>query len=112
MANLFIIVSDADPRLLTDVTFPFLRQVKRNNWMDQIRLIFWGPSQKTIVSALELKSQVMDLCNLLPDNIYASQICADDYHIGDKLEELGVTLVEISSLVNEMLHEGWKQLTF
>ena len=80
--------------------------------MDEIRVIFWGPSERVIVSTLELKSQVMGLMDLLKENLMASQQIAQDYLIEDKLESLGLNLLDVEELVIEMLQAGWKQLIF
>lgn len=61
MDKVFILVSDADPRILTDVVFPYARNAIREHWMEEVVLILWGPIQRTVVSVLELKAEVMDL---------------------------------------------------
>ncbi|MHA1585193.1 MAG: DsrE family protein [Promethearchaeota archaeon] len=112
MNRMFIIVSNADPRIMTDVAFPYVRNASRNGWMNSIRLILWGPSQKSIVQALELKAAIMDLLKEDHVEIWACKQCSEDYQISDKLEQLGVIIKYIGEDISEMLKEGWYQLTF
>ena len=112
MANLFVIITAADPRIFTDVAIPYVRQAIKKKWWDRIRVILWGPVEKTVVSQLELKTQTMDLVNILGDDVIACQQCADDYYIGDKLTKLGVSLDSVGELVTQMLKDDWKQLIF
>ncbi|MHA1777426.1 MAG: hypothetical protein ACTSWC_11675 [Promethearchaeota archaeon] len=112
MEKVFIIIADADPRILTDVVFPYARNAIRNKWMEEIVLILWGPIQRTVVGALELKSQVMDLVETEQISVWASNQCSDDYNVSDKLRELGVTVQFIGEKVSTMLKEGWYQLSF
>ncbi len=112
MTKLFLIISAADPRILTDVALPYIRNAHKNHWMDQIRVILWGPSEKTVVSTLELKAQVMDLANLLGKDLIACKQCAEDYNITDRLEKLNVSLEYVGELITNMLKDDWKQLVF
>lgn len=112
MDKVFILIADADPRILTDVVFPYARNAVRNQWIEEIVLILWGPIQKTVVGALELKSQVMDLVAADHISVWACKQCSDDYNVSEKLEELGVTVQYVGEKVSNMMKEGWHQLTF
>lgn len=112
MSKIFLLITSGDPRILTDVVFPYVRNAKKHGWMDTIRVIFWGPSEKVLVSALEVKAQIIDLVDLLPENVFACQECAEDYHIKDLIEALGVNVEFIGQLISDMLKEEWLQLTF
>lgn len=112
MSNIFLLITSGDPRIFTDVVFPYVRNAKKNKWMDTIRVFFWGPAEKVLVSALEVKAKVMDLVELIPENVYACRECAEDYNIKDLLENLGVSVQFIGEMISNLLNEGWAQLTF
>ncbi|MHA1674138.1 MAG: hypothetical protein ACTSYI_10980 [Promethearchaeota archaeon] len=112
MDKLIIIVSDADPRILTDVAFTYARNAIRQQWMNEILLVLWGPSQTTVVGTLELKAAVMDLIEMEGIQVVASQQCAEDYRVDDKLEKLGISLISVGEKISELLKEGWHQLSF
>ncbi|MCF2139180.1 MAG: DsrE family protein [Candidatus Lokiarchaeota archaeon] len=105
-------VSDADPRILTDVVFPYARNAIREHWMEEVVLILWGPIQRTVVSVLELKAEVMDLVETEKISVWACKQCSDDYKVSERLIELGVSVQFVGEKISSMLKEGWHQLTF
>lgn len=112
MDKVFILVSDADPRILTDVVFPYARNAIREHWMEEVVLILWGPIQRTVVSVLELKAEVMDLVETEKISVWACKQCSDDYKVSERLIELGVSVQFVGEKISSMLKEGWHQLTF
>jgi hypothetical protein len=112
MSKLFMIISSGDPRIITDVAIPYVRNALKNKWMEKIRVFFWGPSERVLISALEVKAQVMDLVQLVSNEVYACQQCAEDYNIAEKIENLGVKVEYIGEMVSEMLKSEWIQLNF
>ncbi len=112
MDKLFIIVCDADPRIMTDVAFMYARNAIKNGWMSEVIVILWGPSQRTLVGALELKAEAMSLNEIENISVWACKECSDNYQITEKLENLDVTVKYIGEDVSNMLKEGWCQLSF
>ncbi len=111
MAKLFILLASGDPRILTDVVNIYVRNAKNKGWMEAIRIILWGPSEKVVVTQVDLKSVVMDLVSQ-GFEVWACKQCADDYSVTEKLEALGVKVVEVGAPVSQMINEGWQHLSF
>ncbi|MHA1519917.1 MAG: hypothetical protein ACTSRK_07010 [Promethearchaeota archaeon] len=112
MDKLFLLICDADPRILTDVAFTYARNAIKQHWMEEVMVILWGPSQTTVVGTLELKAAVMDLIGTEGIQVVASEQSAEDYRVTDKLEKLGISLIPIGEKITSLLKEGWHQLTF
>ncbi len=112
MDKLFLLICDADPRILNDVAFTYARTAIKQKWMDEILLVLWGPSLTSVISTLELKAAVMDLIEMEGIQVVASQQCAEDYRVTDKLEKLGISLISVGEKITGLLKEGWHQLSF
>lgn len=112
MDKLVIILTNADPRVMSDVAFPYANAAIEKGWISEIVILLWGPPERTVISTLELKAAVMDLVEKEHIQVWACQVCSEDYHISDRLEDLGITVKPIGEALTNMLKEGWLQLSF
>ena len=112
MDKIFLLVSDADPRIIIDVVFTYARNAIKRQWMDEVMVILWGPSQTTVVGTIELKAAVMEMVEMKGIQVVASEQCAEDYRVTDKLEKLGVSLISVDEKISILLKEGWHHLSF
>jgi hypothetical protein len=106
-----MILSSADTVVHDDLSFKYAYNALKQGWMDQVRVILWGPTEKIAAEDKDFIEQV----KLLIDSgveIYACKACSDNYGTSEKLEEIGIIVQYMGTFVTEMLKEGWYQLTF
>lgn len=111
MHRVFMILSSADTVVHDDLSFKYAYNALKQGWMDQVRVILWGPTEKIDAEDKDFIEQV----KLLIDSgveIYACKACSDNYGTSEKLEEIGIIVQYMGTFVTEMLKEGWYQLTF
>jgi hypothetical protein len=106
-----MILSSADTAVHDNLSFKYAYNALKQGWMDQVRVILWGPTEKIDAEDKDFIEQV----KLLIDSgveIYACKACSDNYGTSEKLEEIGIIVQYMGTFVTEMLKEGWYQLTF
>ena len=111
MHRVFIIMSSKDIVVHRELSFPYSYNSKSKGWMDEVRVILWGPTEKIVVENLEFREQV----RLLMDagvEVYACKSCGDNFGVTEELEKIGIDVRYVGTFVTEMLKEGWYQLTF
>jgi hypothetical protein len=111
MEKLFFIIANADPLVIKEVVFMYGINSLKKNWMDKVRIIFWGPSQLTLINSPELQEKLNEFRNLGGEP-WACKRCAEDLGTFDKLLKLNIHLESVGTILTEMLKEGWHQLTF
>ena len=106
-----MILSSADTVVHAELSFKYAYNALKQGWMDQVRVILWGPTEKIAAEDEDFIEQV----KLLIDSgveVYACKACSDNFGTSEKLEEIGIIVQYMGTFVTEMLKEGWYQLTF
>lgn len=49
MHRVFIILSSADIIVYEELSFPYATNSLKQEWMDQVRVILWGPTERIAV---------------------------------------------------------------
>ncbi len=111
MERLFVIVATADKLVQKEMCLMYATNALKKGWMDQVRVIFWGPSQLTLIGNKDVQEKLDDF-RAAGGEAWACKRCSEDLGVVDQLVRLGVRLEPIGALLTEMLKEGWHQLTF
>ncbi|UJG41478.1 MAG: DsrE family protein [Candidatus Heimdallarchaeum aukensis] len=111
MNKVFLILTSGDVVVHQEASFPYAINAKKLKWMDEVRVILWGPTEKIAAEDKNFQEYVLALLNAGVE-VIACKACSDNFGVSDKLEELGIDVKYVGTLVTEMLKEGWHQLTF
>jgi len=109
--KVFVLWSSGDREVALEVGLIYPLNAAKNKWMDEVKVIIFGPSEK--VAAYD--SQVQEILKQLQDTgveILACKWCADRMNITSILEELGIKVVYVGSIISQLLKDGWASLTF
>ena len=111
MDKLFMILTSRDKEVHKEVGFKYAPNALKHEWMDQVRVILWGPTERLAAEDKEFQNQIK---NLLANGVevYACKACSDGYGVSEKLASLDINVKYVGSMVTEMLKEGWHQLSF
>ena len=83
----------------------------KKDWMDEVRVILWGPTEKLAIENNWFKEQIKFLIDSGLE-VYACKACSDEYGVSQQLADLGVNVDYMGRFTVKMLKEGWHQLTF
>ena len=109
--KVFVIVASQDREVILEpgLLYPFNAATK--GWMDDVAIIFFGPSEKVAATDEEVQDRVREALSAgIP--VMACRRCADGFGLTDTLEALGLDVIYVGSLISDLLKEGWASLTF
>lgn len=109
--KLAVIWSSSDAEVARNVAFMYARNSMIRGWWDQVRLIVWGPSAKTLAHDANLQLDLSALADAGVD-IYACKACADSYGVSERLARVGVQVMYMGQPLTDMLKQGWRVLNF
>lgn len=105
-----ILWTSGDREVALKMVFMYAYYCKKNSWMDNVRLLVWGPSGKLLVEDTVLQGRLKDLKQVGVE-LYACKACADLYGISDKLTQLGITVMYTGQMLAELQKSGWHVLS-
>lgn len=111
MNRVFMILSSADLVVHDELSFKYAYNAKKQGWMDQVRVILWGPTEKIAAENREFQEQIRLLLDADVE-VIACKSCSDNFGVSEELEKLGIDVQYVGTYVTEMLKDGWYQLTF
>lgn len=111
MDKIFMILSSADVVVHEELSFKYAFNAMKHKWMEEVRVILWGPTEQMAADSEDFAEQVRILIASGVE-VIACKACSDGFGVSEKLEEIGINVQYVGTLVTEMLKEGWYQLTF
>ena len=78
----------------------------RNGFMDDLRLVLWGPAERTIAKNEELKEMVREYQGL-GKTVFACKTCSDRYKVTEQMENLGCVVDYVGSIVSQWMKDGF-----
>ena len=104
-SKLVIIVSQAEENAIWTGIFLAIKGT-RNDFMDDIRLVLWGPSEKVIAENQELQQMIKEYL-ALGKTVWACKTCSDRYGVTEAMLKLGCEVDYVGSLVTGWLKQGF-----
>ena len=112
MANrVFALVCTADREVLLEVGLVYPRNAAKNKWLDEVKVIFFGPSEKLAAYDAEVQAQIKEIKGYGVE-VLACKWCSDRMNITPLLEGRGIKVVYVGSIISQLIKDGWAQLTF
>ena len=111
MDRQLIVWTSGDREVALKMVFMYAYNCKKQGWMDNVRLLVWGPSGRLLVEDKELQKYLGKLRKVGVE-LYACKGCADMYGISPKLAKLGVNVMYTGTMLADLQKDGWHVLTF
>lgn len=109
--KVFILLSSGDKEVALEVGLIYPLNAAKNKWMDEVRVIIFGPAEKVAAYSPEVQEKLKELQEAGVE-IMACKWCADRMNITGILEEAGIKVVYVGSIISQLLKDGWASLTF
>jgi len=108
--KLAIILASGDCKVL-EMGLIYAKNVVAHDWMDDMRLFLFGPSEVTIATDPDLHQLVKAIIEegVVPQ---ACRWCSDKYGVSDMLRALGCEVEYIGSPVSEAINAGYTPMTW
>ncbi|GAI50175.1 unnamed protein product [marine sediment metagenome] len=109
--KVFVVLSSGDREVALEVGLVYPLNAAKNKWMDEVKLIIFGPSEKLAAYDAEVQGRMKELQEVGIE-VMACKWCADRMNITGILEEAGIKVVYVGSIISQLLKDGWASLTF
>lgn len=102
--ELVVLWTSADPDVAHRVGLMYTHAAKRFGWFERVRLVIWGPSQRTLVGDKDLKAKVEEMQG---DGVrlQACIACADSFGIAGELEAIGFEVLPMGEPLSGFLKD-------
>ncbi len=107
-----IIVSGAEEKQKAMVGITYSLNVKRNNLLDDVKVIFFGPSENAIADGdVDFVSAVRKLMDLKIMPIACSGV-ANRQNLNPGLQKMGLLIDNVGPIISNYIKEGYEVITF
>ena len=108
-SKILVIISTAEKeKALTGIMYAVNAQ--KNNWMENVKVIFFGPFENLICQDEEVAAAASQLLDY--DTPIACKFLSDRDAISDRLDELGFDVQYVGSIISNSVKEGFIPLVF
>lgn len=109
--TLLVVWSSGDPEVAEKVCFMYTYNAKKWGWFKEVIFVVWGPSAKLLSENKDLQESVRKMGD---EGIIleACVACARMYGVEDDLEELGIDVKGMGTVLTEYLKKGYPNITF
>ena len=105
MDRLLVIIATRDiDKIQTAVKYA--AYAKTSGWMDDVEIIFFGPSEKVLASNPDLLSQVVRISRDNSLRVGACKSIADEEFISNKLEISGLNVFYVGEYISSQIKNG------
>lgn len=109
--KVFVILSSGDREVALEVGLIYPLNAAKNGWMEEVKLILFGPSEKLAAYDTEVQHRLQELQGTGTE-IIACKWCADRMKITEMLESAGIKVLYVGPIISQLLKDGWASLTF
>ena len=109
--KVFVLLSSGDRQVALEVGLRYPLNAAKNQWVDEVKLIIFGPSEKIVAYDGEVQEVVKEL-QKTGIEVMACKWCADRMDITGRLEEAGIEVVPVGPIISQLIKDGWTALTF
>jgi hypothetical protein len=109
--KVFVILSTADREVALEAGLIYPLNAAKNKWMDEVKVIFFGPSEKLAAFDSDIQGRIKELKESGVE-VLACVWCAKRMNIVKNLEDTGIKVIGVGSIISQLLKDGWASLTF
>jgi hypothetical protein len=110
--NVVVLIQNSDPEAIY-FGLLYAARAAKNQWMDNVKVIFWGPAEKTI-SGLPPDSEQITLLKEIQamggktGAVWACKACSDKYGITQKMLDLGFEVFHTGEAMSYLIKLGYR----
>jgi hypothetical protein len=83
----------------------YTRNVLKYKWLDNIRVVFFGPSEKLVAHDEKVAWYVKEI--IAATECFACKAVSDSDGVSEKLEETGIRVEYVGTVVSDAIKEGY-----
>lgn len=83
----------------------YARNALKYQWLDDVKIIFFGPSEKLIIEDKELTQDVVDLARA--GETIACKFISDKDGTSQQIEKFGIKVEYVGTIISTLIKEGY-----
>jgi hypothetical protein len=100
---LVIIATREKEKALTGLMYA--RNAMKRSWLEDVKVVFFGPSERLIVQDEQVADEVKDIALL--GETFACKAISDMEGFSEEVEKLGVKVEYVGSVISNLIKEGY-----
>ncbi len=110
--DVVIMLQSSDPDVLY-LGLLYANNAIQKQWMDNVKIVFWGPAQKTLTSLPDDSDQMKLVKSIQAQHgqgsrIWACKACSERLGITEKMEKLGFEVFHVGNATSDLLKLGYR----
>jgi hypothetical protein len=105
---LVIIATGEKEKALTGIMYA--GNALKRNWMDDTKIVFFGPSERLIVEDEQVYEKAKELT--VAGECFACKAISDKEGISVKLEKLGAKVEYVGSIISQFIKDGYTPMVW
>ena len=83
----------------------YARNVLKNKWLDDIKVVFFGPSEKLAAFDSKVAWFIKEISD--KSECFACKAISDEEGVSEKLQEAGIKVEYVGTIVSNAIKEGY-----
>ncbi len=100
---LVIIASGEKEKVIAGLMYA--RNAQKNKWLDDVKVVYFGPSERLIVQDEDVMAEAIEIA--AQSQTFACKALSDRDNVSGTIEELGVKVEYVGTIVSDFIKEGY-----
>ena len=83
----------------------YARNVLKNKWLDDVKVVFFGPSEQLAAYDNEVRKMVVDIADV--SDCFACKAISDNKGVSEKLAQAGMKIEYVGTIISDLIKEGY-----
>ena len=105
---LVIIATGENEKALTGLMYA--SRTLSEGWMDKVKVIFFGPSERLLVEDKQIAKAAKEMSHV--EKPIACKFISDRAGISEKIEDCGVKVDYVGTIISELIKDGYVPMVF
>ncbi len=105
---LVIIATGENEKALTGLMYA--NRTFEEGWMDEVKVIFFGPSERLLVEDEQIAQMAKKIGAV--EKAIACKFISDRDGISEKIEELGLKVDYVGTIISDLIKDGYVPMVF
>lgn len=97
--------------MATSVGLVYPLNAAKNKWMDEVKVIVFGPASRNVAHDAEVQGMLKD-CEAAGIEVLVCKWCADKLGVTEAIKQAGFKVLYVGEIMSRLMKEGWSTLTF
>ncbi|KON30787.1 hypothetical protein AC482_02995 [miscellaneous Crenarchaeota group-15 archaeon DG-45] len=110
MSSKLLVIIASGERETARTGLMYARNALRNGWMEDVKVVFFGPSESLVVEDDEVAGMARDVA--LAGESFACKAISDREGLSEGIGRLGVKVEYVGSIISNLIKDGYAPMVW